>query len=74
MLHGVKRQIRGIGAIARDRNGNILGGLYWRMWSNDVVTIEAKAIHKGIHLAIENNSKDSEIESDLVITINNIRG
>lgn len=54
----------GMGVIARDHMGNICGGKHDSTMGGSVVEVEAKAILKGINMAIKMGWQNIAIKSD----------
>lgn len=62
----------GIGVIARDHEGRVLGGAHSSERSASIVTIEASAVYEGVKLATENRWESVVIESDTKVVIDNV--
>lgn len=50
--------------MARDENGQLVGGLNRRAWSDNLEYLEAQALLKGVNLAIESGWEKIEVETN----------
>lgn len=64
----------GIGVIARDSHGRVVGGVHCAEQSTSAVALEAKAVLLGVKLAIENNWDSIVLESDAEVVLNHVLG
>lgn len=63
-----------IGILARNSEGQLIGGLNRKMTNDDIEMLEAMTILYRTRLAIENEWKQVEIESDSRVVINHLCG
>lgn len=70
----LKWELRGIEAVACDNNGQVIGGMNQRVWSDDVETLEVVAIYKVTRLATDHNWTRLEIESNSQVVFNQLWG
>lgn len=60
---------RGKGVVARNESGQVMGGVNWRTYRDNVEGLEANAILEGIKLAIKKGWQNIEVESDSQVEI-----
>lgn len=63
----------GIGVIARNHNGEVVGGYHGLEVADNDEYLEAHVVYEGIRLAVENRSGEVVIESEAASVINPIR-
>lgn len=66
--------VRGIGVIARDPKGRVVGVLNRHVQSDDIKCLEAQDVLEGIRLVIDRGSKHLEVETDASNVIKHIQG